>query len=196
MRSDRDACQRRWLKGSTTQGGTDTPPPWHLDSIFPGAWHHPGERTALGRSRTWLAGLLTLKAAADPPVGEEWWMQALQFRAYGGPEVLEWAEAPEPHAGPSQIRIVVRAASVNPIDWKTITGALSGGKPVVGTGYLGSDAAGVVDEVGEGVTGVAVGDDVFGRGRHTQAESAVLDSWAAKAPSIDWAVAAAARGGR
>jgi NADPH:quinone reductase-like Zn-dependent oxidoreductase len=136
--------------------------------------------------------LLGLKAAADPPIREEWWMRALQFREYGGPEVLEWAEAPDPHAGPGQIRIAVRAASVNPADWKTISGAMSGGKPMVGTGYLGYDAAGVVDEVGDGVTGVAVGDDVFGRGRNTQAEHAVLDSWAAKPPSIDWAVAAAA----
>ena len=119
-------------------------------------------------------------------------MRALQFRTYGGPEVLEWAEAPDPHAGPGQIRIAVRGASVNPIDWKTISGALSGGKPMVGTGYLGYDAAGVVDEVGDGVTGVSVGDDVLGRGQNTQAEYAVLDSWAAKPPSIDWAVAAAA----
>jgi NADPH:quinone reductase-like Zn-dependent oxidoreductase len=119
-------------------------------------------------------------------------MRALQFRAYGGPEVLEWAEAPEPHAGPGQVRVAVRAASVNPIDWKVLTGMLSGGEPMTGTGYLGYDAAGVVDEVGEGVTGVAVGDDVFGRGRNTQAEYAVLDAWAAKSPSIDWAVAAAA----
>jgi NADPH:quinone reductase-like Zn-dependent oxidoreductase len=119
-------------------------------------------------------------------------MRALQFRTYGDPEVLEWAEAPDPHAGPGQIRIAVRAASVNPIDWKTISGATSGGKPMLGTGYLGYDAAGVVDQVGDGVTGVSVGEDVFGRGQHTQAEYAVLDSWAAKPPSIDWAVAAAA----
>ena len=118
-------------------------------------------------------------------------MRALQYKAYGGPEVLEWAEAPEPHAGPGQLRIAVRAASVNPIDWKALTGMLSGGEPLAGTGYLGYDAAGVVDEVGEGVTGVAVGDEVFGRGRNTQAEYAVLDSWAAKPPSVDWAVAAA-----
>lgn len=118
-------------------------------------------------------------------------MRALQFHTYGGPEVLEWAEAPEPHAGPGQIRIVVRAASVNPIDWKMLTGALSGGQPLSGTGYLGFDAAGVVDEVGEGVSGVSVGDDVFGRGSQTQAEYAVLDAWAAKPSSIDWAVAAA-----
>jgi NADPH:quinone reductase-like Zn-dependent oxidoreductase len=119
-------------------------------------------------------------------------MRALQFRAYGGPEVLEWGDAPDPHAGPGQVRIAVRAASVNPIDWKTLSGAVSRGQPMVGTGYLGNDAAGVVDEVGEGASGVAVGDEVFGRGRHAQAEYAVLDSWAAKPPSIDWAVAAAA----
>jgi NADPH:quinone reductase-like Zn-dependent oxidoreductase len=118
-------------------------------------------------------------------------MRALQFNAYGGPEVLEWAEAPEPHAGPGQIRVAVRAASVNPIDWKTFSGAMAGGKPMAGTGYLGYDAAGVVDELGEGVTGVSVGDDVLGRGRNTQAEYAVLDSWAAKPASADWAVAAA-----
>ena len=78
-------------------------------------------------------------------------MRALQFSEYGGPEVLAWAEAPEPHAGPGQIRIAVRAASVNPIDWKMLSGGMSGGQPMVGTGYLGYDAAGVVDEVGEGV---------------------------------------------
>ena len=69
---------------------------------------------------------------------------------------------------------------------------MAGGKPLEGTGYLGFDAAGVVDEVGEGVTGVSVGDDVLGRGRNTQAEYAVLDAWAAKPSSVDWAVAAAA----
>src|SRR3954470_10884928 len=119
-------------------------------------------------------------------------MRALQFASYGNPEVLRWADAPDPHAGAGQVRIAVRAASVNPIDWKVLTGAMSGGQPPVGPGYLGYDAAGVVDEVGEGVPGVSVGDEVFGRGQHTQAEYAVLDSWAAKPPSIDWAVAAAA----
>ena len=119
-------------------------------------------------------------------------MWALQFTEYGEPEVITLGEAPEPHAGPGQIRIAVRAASVNAIDWKVRSGLYAQGKPLEGTGYLGFDAAGVVDEVGEGVTDVAVGDDVFGQGSNTQAEFAVLDSWARKPASVDWAVAAAA----
>jgi NADPH:quinone reductase-like Zn-dependent oxidoreductase len=119
-------------------------------------------------------------------------MRALQFTAYGGPEVLEWGDAPEPHAGPDQVRIAVRAASVNPIDSKVLSGAMAGGQPMSGTGYLGFDAAGVVDQVGEGVTDVSVGDEVLGRGTNTQAEYAVLDSWAPRPASVDWAVAAAA----
>jgi NADPH:quinone reductase-like Zn-dependent oxidoreductase len=81
---------------------------------------------------------------------------------------------------------------VNPLDWKVLTGALSDDQPLAGTGYLGYDAAGVVDEVGEGVTGLSGGDEVFGRGQNTQAEYAVLNAWAVKPSSIDWAVAAAA----
>src|SRR5256885_15813181 len=91
-------------------------------------------------------------------------MRALQFTTYGGPEVLEWADAPEPHAGPGQVRIAVRAASVNPIDWKSLSGAVAGGRPMSGTGYLGYDAAGAGDEGGEGGTGGAGGDEVLGRG--------------------------------
>ncbi len=119
-------------------------------------------------------------------------MRALQFRSYGGPEALEVADVEEPHAGPGQVRIAVRAASVNPIDWKILSGALAGGKPLEGPRQLGFDAAGVVDEVGDGVSDVSVGDEVLGRGQDTQAEYAVLDAWAAKPSSVDWAVAAAA----
>jgi NADPH:quinone reductase-like Zn-dependent oxidoreductase len=119
-------------------------------------------------------------------------MRALLYRSYGGPEVLEVGEAPEPHAGPGQIRIAVKAASVNRYDIKLRSGMMAGGQPMEEPRYLGLDASGMVDEVGEGVTGVAVGDDVFGRGGKTQAEYAVLDSWAPKAPQIDWAVAGAA----
>ena len=119
-------------------------------------------------------------------------MWALQFDEYGGPEVIHLGEAPEPHAGPGKIRITVKAASINGIDRKISSGLAAGGKPLEGTGYLGFDAAGVVDEIGDGVSGVTVGDDVFGCGSKTQAEFAVLDSWALKPASVDWSVAGAA----
>jgi NADPH:quinone reductase-like Zn-dependent oxidoreductase len=119
-------------------------------------------------------------------------MLALQFKEYGGPEVLTVNQAPEVHAGPGQLRVTVRASSVNPIDAKIRAGYLAQGKPLTGPGYLGWDAAGVVDEVGDGVSDVAVGDDVFGLGANTNAEFAVLESWAKKPASVDWAVAAAA----
>jgi NADPH:quinone reductase-like Zn-dependent oxidoreductase len=128
---------------------------------------------------------------ASRPLLKDGWMRALQFTAYGGPDVLEWADAPDPHPDRGQIRIEVRAASVNPADWKTLAGMFSDGQPMDGTGYLGYDAAGVVDEVGDAVTDVSVGDEVFGQGRNTQAEYAVLDSWAAKPSPVDWAEAAA-----
>ena len=119
-------------------------------------------------------------------------MQALLFTSYGGPEVLTVGPAPDPHPGPGQVRIQVKASSVNPIDWKVRAGYLAGAQPLDGVGYLGADAAGVVDEVGEGVTDVAVGDDVFGLGSGTAAELAVLRAYARKPASIDWSVAAAA----
>ena len=64
-------------------------------------------------------------------------MFALQFSEYGGPEVLSLGETPEPHAGPGQIRIVVRAASVNFADWKFLSGRFAQGKPLEDTGYPG-----------------------------------------------------------
>ena len=63
--------------------------------------------------------------------------------------------------------------------------------PMSGTGHLGHDGAGVADEVWPGVTGVSLDEGVFGRGRDVQAQNALLDSWAVKPSSVDWAVAAA-----
>ena len=119
-------------------------------------------------------------------------MRALTYTENGGPEVLHVAAMPEPHAGPGQIRVKVAAASINPIDWKLIGGFMPGSAATTEATVPGFDAAGVVDEVGEGVTGVAVGDDVFGLGTGTQAELAVLWAWAPKPAALDWAVAAAA----
>jgi NADPH:quinone reductase-like Zn-dependent oxidoreductase len=114
-------------------------------------------------------------------------MKAVQFAEYGGPEVLRLVDVEKPHAGPGQLRIAVRAAGVNALDWKLRTGGMM--KPPLPSG-TGLDAAGVVDEVGEGVTGVAVGDKVFGAGSATFAEYAVLTEWAAMPDGLSFEEAA------
>jgi NADPH:quinone reductase-like Zn-dependent oxidoreductase len=87
-------------------------------------------------------------------------MKAAQFSRFGGPEVLQIVDLPDPHPGQGQVRIVVRAAGINATECKLRQGLLSFGAALPQT--TGRDVAGVVDEVGEGVTDVAVGDRVFG----------------------------------
>jgi NADPH:quinone reductase-like Zn-dependent oxidoreductase len=117
-------------------------------------------------------------------------MKAVQFAVYGGPEVLEVVETAEPHAGPGQIRIAVRAGGVNAYDWKVRRGFFKDQRPSALPAGTGGDAAGVVDEVGEGVLDVQVGDAVFGSGPSTFAEYAVLKSWAGKPDAVSFEEAA------
>jgi NADPH:quinone reductase-like Zn-dependent oxidoreductase len=117
-------------------------------------------------------------------------MKAVQFAEYGGPEVLQVVDVPEPHAGPGQVRIAVRAAAVNAFDWKLRSGVMRQMVPLTLPYVPGIDAAGVVDEVGEGVTGVSAGDAVFGSGSATYAEHAVLSSWAVKPEKLSFEEAA------
>ncbi|MFB4421128.1 NADP-dependent oxidoreductase [Streptomyces sp. QL37] len=105
-------------------------------------------------------------------------MKKVSFAEFGGPDVLQLMDAEEPHAGPGRIRIAVRAAGVIPHDWRVREGQFQKARPMELPSGLGLDAAGVVDEVGEGVEGAAVGDHVFGRGSSTYAEFAVLSAWA------------------
>lgn len=116
-------------------------------------------------------------------------MKAVRFRRFGGPEVLEIVDLPDPHPAPGEVRIAVRAAGVNPSDWKKRAGLMDEQLPQT----LGYEAAGVVDEVGEGVADAAVGDHVFGftAVEGAQAELAVLASYAPIPPSLDFAGAAA-----
>ncbi|QIB43010.1 NADP-dependent oxidoreductase [Streptomyces aureoverticillatus] len=105
-------------------------------------------------------------------------MKRVSFAAFGGPDVLQLIDAEEPHAGPGHIRVAVRAAGVNPVDWRVREGQVLGAHPTELPSGVGLDASGVVDEVGEGVEGVEVGDRVFGEGASTYAEFAVLSAWA------------------
>ncbi|HEY0117938.1 MAG TPA: NADP-dependent oxidoreductase [Cellulomonas sp.] len=89
--------------------------------------------------------------------------RAVVVETFGGPEALDVREVPEPHAGPGQLRVRVTAAGLNPMDWKLV------GSPQAAAAFgmtlpagFGNDYAGVVDEVGDGVAGFAVGDRVHG----------------------------------
>jgi NADPH:quinone reductase-like Zn-dependent oxidoreductase len=116
-------------------------------------------------------------------------MKAVTFAEYGDPDVLQVTEVPEPEAGPGQVRIQVRASGLNPLDWKVRRGAMAQFMPVEFPAVDGREAAGVVDQVGEGAD-AAVGDEVFGLGRQTAAEYAVLGGWAAKPATASWEQAA------
>jgi NADPH:quinone reductase-like Zn-dependent oxidoreductase len=116
-------------------------------------------------------------------------MKAVRFSQFGGPEVLEIADLPDPYPGPGQVWIAVRAAGVSLSDWKKRQGLMDGELPQT----VGYEAAGVVDELGAGVAGVAAGDRVFGFSAEgaAQAELAVLSHWAPIPPSLDFPGAAA-----
>lgn len=116
-------------------------------------------------------------------------MKVARFSRFGGPEVLELVDLPDPHPGPGQIRIAVHAAGVSASDWKKRTGLMDQELPQT----MGYEAAGIVDEIGDGVADVTVGDRVFGFSADgaAQAELAVLSDYAAIPTSLDFAGAAA-----
>jgi NADPH:quinone reductase-like Zn-dependent oxidoreductase len=116
-------------------------------------------------------------------------MKAVSYSRFGGPEVLEVVDLRDPHPGPGQIRVAVQAAGVNPVDWKMRRGLWGGELPQ----QTGREVAGVVDELGEGVTDVAIGDRVFGfvAAGGGAAELALLADYAPVPPSLDSAAAAA-----
>jgi NADPH:quinone reductase-like Zn-dependent oxidoreductase len=110
-------------------------------------------------------------------------VKAARFSRFGGPEVLEIVDLPDPRPGPGEIRIKVRAAGINASDWKKRQGLMDQELPQT----LGYEAAGIIDEIGDDVTGVAVGDRVFGASPYgaAQAELAVLSYWAPIPDSLD-----------
>jgi NADPH:quinone reductase-like Zn-dependent oxidoreductase len=86
----------------------------------------------------------------------------IQYHRYGGPEVLRLEDADLPQPGAGEIRARVRAAAANAMDWKTRNGEM---KIVTGRRFprgIGHDFAGIVEAVGDGVTRLAVGDEVLG----------------------------------
>ena len=120
-------------------------------------------------------------------------MKAAVLHEYGPPSKLKYEDFPDPKPGAGEVLVAVRAASLNPIDWKMRSGAAKERFPVSFPAILGRDVAGIVRELGEGVKDFAIGDRVFAVAWGTYAElCAVKANELAKIPEgLEMTVAAA-----
>jgi NADPH:quinone reductase-like Zn-dependent oxidoreductase len=101
-------------------------------------------------------------------------MKAIVLHEYGGPEKLKYEDMPDPVPGEGEVLVRLSATSVNPVDYKMRSGEAQQHFPVKFPGILGRDIAGVVRELGQGVTGFSPGDKVIGFGSATYAELVVI----------------------
>jgi NADPH:quinone reductase-like Zn-dependent oxidoreductase len=119
--------------------------------------------------------------------------KAVQFDEYGGIDVLQVRDVPRPVPAAGQVLVKVRAAGINPGEAMIRRGALRDQFPATFPSGEGSDLAGVVAEVGPGVTGFEVGDDVLGftdeRSSHAEYVTVPATQLAAKPPALPWEVA-------
>jgi NADPH:quinone reductase-like Zn-dependent oxidoreductase len=126
-------------------------------------------------------------------------VRAAFYTEYGGPEVIQVGELPDPKVGPSEVLVRVRGASVNPVDWKLAAGYLDPLMETVFPVVPGWDVAGVVERVGLDTPEFAIGDEVFAYARKdfvhggTYAELVTVPvrSLARKPPALSWDQAAA-----
>ncbi|WP_395296480.1 NADP-dependent oxidoreductase [Kitasatospora hibisci] len=122
-------------------------------------------------------------------------MKAIAIRRYGGPEVVEYTELPDPKVGPDSVLVQVRAAGVNPVDWKVREGRLDGLIDAHFPLVMGWDAAGVVRAVGGGVTEFEPGDEVYGyvrkdtveHGTYAELVAAPVRTLARRPAALNWA---------
>jgi NADPH:quinone reductase-like Zn-dependent oxidoreductase len=119
----------------------------------------------------------------------------VRFDRYGGIDVLDVVDVPAPVPGPGQLLIRVKDAGINPGEAKIREGLLHERWPATFPSGQGSDLAGVVEQVGEGVDGWASGDEVIGftDNRASQAELAVVEAEnvIARPARVPWPVAGA-----
>ncbi|MDQ6804536.1 MAG: NADP-dependent oxidoreductase, partial [Actinomycetota bacterium] len=120
-------------------------------------------------------------------------MRAVRFDEYGGVDVLEVRDVEDPAPGPGRVVVAVKAAGINPGEISIREGLLRGRWPATFPSGEGTDLAGVVRSVGEGVTDFAPGDEVLGwteeRASHAELVSVPADQLTARPPSLPWEVA-------
>jgi NADPH:quinone reductase-like Zn-dependent oxidoreductase len=119
-------------------------------------------------------------------------MKAVRLHKFGGPDVLIYEDAPKPEVGEGEILLQVKAAGVNPVDWKTREGYLEQMMPHTLPLILGLDAAGIVEAVGPGVTQCVPGDKVVAHltmdrdGAYAEYVIAKAEFTAPKPPFVDF----------
>jgi NADPH:quinone reductase-like Zn-dependent oxidoreductase len=120
-------------------------------------------------------------------------MRAVRFDGYGGVDVLEVRDVEDPVAGAGQVLVAVKAAGINPGEISIREGRLHQRWPAKFPSGEGTDLAGVVQSVGDGVTGFAVGDEVLGwteeRASHAELVVVPADQLTAKPAPVPWEVA-------
>ncbi|MFI9352323.1 NADP-dependent oxidoreductase [Streptomyces lydicus] len=125
-------------------------------------------------------------------------MKAITAKRYGDPDVLEYGDRPEPKVAPDSVLIRVKAAGVNPVDWKILAGYLD---PMLDAHFPfipGWDVAGVVEALGADVPEYEVGDEVIGyvrkdgiqHGTYAELVAAPVRTLARKPAALDWQQAA------
>jgi NADPH:quinone reductase-like Zn-dependent oxidoreductase len=121
--------------------------------------------------------------------------RAVIFEQYGGVEVLDVVERDPPEPGEGQMLVRVRATGINPFEAKLRSGVYEGSIPVSFPAAQGNDFAGVVERLGAGIEGFAVGDDVFGttarRGSQAELALAAQARTLARPAALSWEVAGA-----
>jgi len=127
-------------------------------------------------------------------------MKAVVYRSYGGPEVLELVELPDPAVHVDSVLVRIKAAAVNPADLAMRAGAAAASVPTYFPVIPGWDIAGVVEQVGLGAPEFKVGDEVIGyirsdvehaHGGYAELVSADVRTLAPKPAALDWEQAAA-----
>lgn len=126
-------------------------------------------------------------------------MKAITYSSYGDPDVMTLEEVDDPKVGPGEVRLAVRAAGVNPVDWKLMAGGLDPLMTVHFPAIPGWDVAGVVEAVGPDVSEVAEGDEVMAYGRKDWVEqgsfaekmTVPVRTLASKPAALSWEQAAA-----
>ncbi len=120
-------------------------------------------------------------------------MKAIVLHEYGAPNKLRYEDVDDPAPGEGQVLVRLAATSVNPVDYKMRSGEIKSYMPVEFPGILGRDVAGVIRQLGPGVTGFAEGDRVLAMSRRSYAELVVVDAsdLAIVPPDLDLVRAAA-----